>query len=84
VCPLIGVGILWQQGYFRQMLDGAGRQHEVFPFNDPATLPIQPVLTAEGEPLHVAIALPGRSLRLRVWEARSVASVSTCWMPTIP
>jgi glycogen phosphorylase len=67
--PLIGVGILWQQGYFRQMLDGAGRQHEVFPFNDPATLPIQPVLNAEGEPLHVAIALPGRSLRLRVWEA---------------
>jgi glycogen phosphorylase len=67
--PLIGVGILWQQGYFRQLLDGAGRQHEVFPFNDPATLPIQPVLSAEGEPLHVAIALPGRSLRLRVWEA---------------
>jgi glycogen phosphorylase len=67
--PLVGVGILWQQGYFRQMLDGAGRQHEVFPFNDPATLPIQPVLNAEGEPLHVAIALPGRSLRLRVWEA---------------
>jgi glycogen phosphorylase len=67
--PLIGVGVLWQQGYFRQMLDGAGRQHEVFPFNDPATLPVQPVLSAEGEPVHVAIALPGRSLRLRLWEA---------------
>ena len=67
--PLVGVGILWQQGYFRQALDAAGNQTELYPHNDPRDLPIQPLLTPQGDRLEVALELPGRLLRLRAWEA---------------
>lgn len=67
--PLVGVGILWQRGYFRQLLDAAGGQQELYPHNDPAHLPVQRVTTPAGDPLEVAIALPGRPLRLRAWQA---------------
>ncbi|HEX5075429.1 MAG TPA: alpha-glucan family phosphorylase [Gemmatimonadaceae bacterium] len=68
--PVVGVGLLYQEGFFRQMIDETGRQQEVFPFNDPTTLPIEPVLTAGGEWLRVPLAFPGRTLRVRVWQAR--------------
>lgn len=67
--PLVGVGILWQHGYFRQMLGADGQQQELYPHNDPATLPIQPLFTPEGDPLQVALELPGRLVQLRVWQA---------------
>ena len=41
--PVVGVGILWQQGYFRQALSADGEQIEFFPFNDPGQLPITPL-----------------------------------------
>jgi starch phosphorylase len=67
--PLVGVGILWQQGYFRQALDAAGRQHELYPHNDPENLPIQPLRTAEGDRMEVSLEMPGRRLHLRAGEA---------------
>ncbi len=66
--PVVGVGLLYQEGYFRQMLDTNGRQLAVYPYNEPSTLPIQPVHTASGEWLHVPLNLPGRQLKLRVWQ----------------
>jgi starch phosphorylase len=45
--PVVGVGILYQEGYFRQTIDAAGNQHEAYPYNDPSTLPIEPAVTAE-------------------------------------
>ena len=42
--PLVGVGLLYQEGYFRQVLDAEGRQHELYPYNDPTALPFQPAL----------------------------------------
>jgi starch phosphorylase len=68
--PLVGVGLLYQQGYFRQVLDAQGSQHELFPYNDPTQLPITPVRDAEGGWLRMAFEPPGRTLWLRVWEAR--------------
>jgi len=68
--PLVGVGLLYQEGYFRQMLDADGRQLAVYPYNEPSTLPIQPVRTASGEWLHVPLNLPGRCLMLRVWQVK--------------
>ncbi len=65
--PSVGVGILWQQGYFRQVLDAAGRQTELYPFNEPSSLPVQPARTPEGEPLRLPLAFPGRTLLLRAW-----------------
>jgi len=66
--PVTGVGLLYQQGYFRQMLDSDGRQLAIYPYNEPSTLPIQPLRTASGEWLHVHLNLPGRRLMLRVWQ----------------
>ena len=68
--PLVGVGLLYQEGFFRQAIDDIGRQREAFPYNDPTTLPIEPVLTAGGEWLRVSLELPGRQLHVRVWQAR--------------
>ena len=44
--PVVGVGLLYQEGYFRQTLDDHGDQREFYPYNDPTSLPIQPVLVA--------------------------------------
>ncbi len=66
--PVIGIGILWQQGYFRQVLDAAGRQTELYPFNEPASLPIQPVVSAGGEHLRIPLTFPGRTILLRAWQ----------------
>ena len=67
--PLIGVGLLYQQGYFRQSIDAAGEQLEFYPFNDPTMLPVLP-LRDDGEWVRIEIELPGRVLRLRAWLAR--------------
>ncbi|MFT5702362.1 MAG: starch phosphorylase [Desulforhopalus sp.] len=67
--PVIGIGLLYQEGYFRQMLDNDGWQHDVYPYNDPTTLPIQPVVTVSGSWLHVTLHFPGRPVRFRVWKA---------------
>ncbi|MGV6857912.1 MAG: alpha-glucan family phosphorylase [bacterium] len=66
--PLCGVGLLYQQGYFRQGIDSNGMQMEFYPYNDPTQLPIQPARDEAGEWVHVSIQLPGRDLRLRVWK----------------
>ena len=68
--PVVGIGLLYQQGYFRQVLAEDGRQLEALPFNDPNSLPITPVLDTEGRWPRVRLALPGRTLLLRVWRAR--------------
>jgi starch phosphorylase len=67
--PVVAVGLLYQEGYFRQMVDAAGLQHETYPYNDPLSLPIQPALDAHGGWTHVSMELPGRRLWLRVWRA---------------
>jgi starch phosphorylase len=66
--PLVGVGILWQQGYFRQVIDAEGMQAAFYPFNDPASLPVQPVVGHGGRRLRVALRLPGREILLRAWQ----------------
>ncbi len=67
--PLIGVGPLYQEGYFRQMISPDGSQLEAFPYNEPATMPIEPVARPSGGWLRIAVELPGRTVKLRVWQA---------------
>ncbi|MGA8758129.1 MAG: alpha-glucan family phosphorylase [Stellaceae bacterium] len=67
--PVIGIGLLYQEGYFRQLIDAAGVQHEAYPYNDPGSLPIQPARDADGGWLHIRLDLPGRPVELRVWQA---------------
>jgi|WetSurMetagenome_2_1015567.scaffolds.fasta_scaffold00502_12 glycogen phosphorylase len=67
--PVTGIGLLYQQGYFRQLLSPDGSQVEAFPYNDPDTMPLVPVRDRDGSRLRVKISLPGRDLILRVWQA---------------
>ena len=67
--PVIGIGLLYQEGYFRQLIDAAGTQHEAYPYNDPGSSPIQPARDADGSWLHIRLDLPGRAVALRVWQA---------------
>jgi starch phosphorylase len=69
--PMVGVGILWQQGYFRQALSAAGEQIEFFPFNDPGQLPVAPLRNIHGEWVSVNLQFPRRTVHLRVWEVRA-------------
>ena len=66
--PAVGVGLLYQEGYFRQLLDASGRQQETYPYNDPTDLPIQPVVDSTGAWLRIELALPGRVVYVRVWQ----------------
>ncbi|MBX6419773.1 MAG: alpha-glucan family phosphorylase [Nevskia sp.] len=68
--PMVAVGLLYQEGYFRQMLDADGAQRELYPANAPDTLPIVAARDADGAWLSVPLHLPGRTLRLRVWRAQ--------------
>lgn len=68
--PVVGVGLLYQQGYFRQVIDQNGAQQALFPYNDPGQLPITPLREANGEWLRLEIALPGYSVWLRTWQVQ--------------
>ena len=68
--PVIGVGLLYQQGYFRQVIDREGAQQALYPFNDPGQLPITPLRQPSGEWLRLEITLPGYSVWLRAWEVQ--------------
>jgi len=68
--PVVGVGLLYQQGYFRQVIDKDGAQQALFPYNDPAKLPVTPMYQSNGEWLRLEIALPGYSVWLRVWQVQ--------------
>jgi starch phosphorylase len=68
--PVVGVGLLYQQGYFRQVIDANGAQQALYPFNDPGQLPITPLRTANGEWLRLEMKLPGYSIWLRAWEVQ--------------
>jgi len=68
--PVVGVGLLYQQGYFRQVIDKDGAQQALNPYNDPGQLPISPLRNADGEWLRLEIELPGYSVWLRAWQVR--------------
>ena len=68
--PVAGVGLLYQQGYFRQVIDKNGEQQALYPYNDPGQLPITPLRQANGEWLRLEIALPGYSVWLRAWQVQ--------------
>jgi glycogen phosphorylase len=68
--PVVGVGLLYQQGYFRQVIDKDGAQEALFPYNDPGQLPIMPLRVSNGEWLRLEIAFPGYTVWLRAWQVQ--------------
>lgn len=68
--PLIGIGLLYQEGYFRQSLDREGWQQETYLFNDPGSLPLQPLRAEDGSWLHIETRFLCRGVRFRVWQVQ--------------
>jgi starch phosphorylase len=66
--PVIGLGLLYQQGYFRQYLNPDGWQQERYPTNDFYTLPLIPVKDSRGEDLKVTVKLPTGDVYIQVWK----------------
>src|SRR3954470_15828037 len=65
--PLIGIGLLYDQGYFRQTLDAQGWQQEHYLNANPDLLPIERVLGPNGQPLLIAVDTHSGVLRARLW-----------------
>jgi glycogen phosphorylase len=68
--PLVGVGLLYQEGYFRQTLNEAGWQQEAYPDNDFHNLPLTLERRGDGAPLTISVAYPGRQIMAQVWCAQ--------------
>jgi glycogen phosphorylase len=68
--PVVGVGLLYQQGYFRQAIDQDGAQQALFPYNDPGQLPITPLRHPDGGWLRLQLDLPGYPIWLRAWQVQ--------------
>ena len=65
--PLVGIGILYAQGYFRQRINSEGRQEEVYEPFEPSSRPILPALDPAGNEVSVSVALQDREIHLKVW-----------------
>jgi glycogen phosphorylase len=68
--PIVGVGLLYQQGYFRQAIDQNGNQRDLFPYNPPSWLPITLLRDEQGELVCVKLDFPDYELQLRAWEVK--------------
>jgi starch phosphorylase len=68
--PMVGVGIAYAQGYFRQVLNDDGWQGERYPLNDWSDLPVTPVLDGAGQRLLVSVPYPGRPVNVQAWRVQ--------------
>lgn len=68
--PLVAVGLLYKNGYFRQIIDKNGDQTPVYPENDFSTLPIEQVKDQDGKPREIYLQMPGRRLHVQIWLVR--------------
>jgi len=65
--PLVGIGLLYQKGYFRQYLNIDGWQQEVYVENDFYQMPIEIVRDDKGQPLTISVEFPGRDVYAQIW-----------------
>ncbi len=68
--PLVGVGLLYQKGYFQQYLNEDGWQQEYYPDNDFYNMPILPECDADGNRIKVSVRFPGRDVKVQIWRAQ--------------
>lgn len=68
--PLVGVGLLYQEGYFQQYLNSDGWQQERYPINDYANLPVTLQRDKEGNPIKISVPMPGRELYAQIWKVQ--------------
>src|ERR1700722_11032439 len=68
--PLVGVGLFYGQGYFRQRLDKNGWQQEEYFQTDVSQMPMEPAIGKKGEPVTVQIETRSGSIRAKVWRLK--------------
>ena len=68
--PLVGIGLLYEEGYFHQYLNADGYQQQSYPLNDFPNLPVQQLYEDEGQPLTLEILIGERPLKLNVWKVQ--------------
>ncbi|MEN6317968.1 MAG: alpha-glucan family phosphorylase [Syntrophaceae bacterium] len=68
--PLVGIGLLYKNGYFKQVIDKNGHQTEEYPENDFSVLPVQIVRDDTGNEVQISLELPGRMLYANIWEVK--------------
>ncbi len=68
--PLVGVGLLYQEGYFQQYLNADGFQQELYPINDYSNLPVTLQRKADGTPIKISVPMPGRELFAQIWKVQ--------------
>ncbi|BDA69815.1 probable glycogen phosphorylase [Calothrix sp. PCC 7716] len=79
--PLVGVGLLYQQGYFAQYLNADGWQQERYPINDFYNMPLHLERKEDGSELIIEVDYPGRKVYARVWRVQ-VGSVPLYMLDT--
>jgi starch phosphorylase len=68
--PLVGIGLLYQQGYFRQYVNQSGWQQEAYIDNDFHNLPVSPALDKQGKPVVIEVQLAERPVYAQVWRVQ--------------
>jgi starch phosphorylase len=68
--PLVGVGLAYAEGYFRQVLNSDGWQGESYPINDWHRMPVSPVLDAAGKRLVIDVRYPHGNVRAQLWKVQ--------------
>ncbi|MBI3971136.1 MAG: alpha-glucan family phosphorylase [Chloroflexi bacterium] len=68
--PLAGIGLAYQEGYFRQYLNADGWQGELYPDNDFYNVPMTLERRPDGSPVKIQVELPGRLLTAQVWRVQ--------------
>jgi starch phosphorylase len=68
--PIVGVGLMYREGYFRQYLNVDGWQQERYPENDFYNLPLIPEAKPDGSPMLISVPMPGRDVWARIWRVQ--------------
>jgi starch phosphorylase len=68
--PLVGIGLLYRQGYFQQKLNADGYQQENYPENDWYNMPVERKLDKDGNAIKISVDLAGRVLSAQIWEVK--------------
>jgi len=68
--PLVGVSLLYREGYFRQYLNPDGWQQETYPDNDFLNMPVIPLFDEKHQPLMIEVELPSRMVQARLWKVQ--------------
>jgi len=69
--PLVGVGMMYKQGYFIQRIDGEGKQENIYPTYDFEDIPVMLVRDDSGKPVTISVMFPGRKIYAQIWKMQA-------------